>query len=97
METSQKETILDELGITQEKGIEIHQYVFNLIIENQSPSGVLVKCVTNLDLSTKELVLASFYVGQIHQMSNETFNELVEMYQIKAMAEKILNRIKDAE
>ena len=92
METKQKETILDELGITQEKAVEIHQYIFNLIVENNSPSKVLVECVRNLDLNTKELVLASFFAGQIHQMTDKQFTQLAEMYEFKKTAESILNR-----
>ena len=97
METKEKTTILDELGISQDRGIEIHQYVFEQVMENKSVSDTIITCVTNLDFNTKELVIASFYIGQIHQMSQKEFDKLAEMYQFKKTMESVLNRIKGEE
>lgn len=97
METKEKTTILDEIGISQDRGIEIHHYVFEQVLENKSVSDTLISCVTNLEFNTKELVLASFYIGQIHQMSDKEFTKLAEMYQFKKTMENVLNRMKDQE
>jgi hypothetical protein len=65
METAEKKFISDELEITEERALEIMVKVFNLWISDEDVSGTLKKLVCDFDLNTKELVLASFFIGRM--------------------------------
>jgi hypothetical protein len=65
METAEKSFVSDDLQITQERALEIMVKVFNLWITDEDVSTTLKKLVCDFELNTKELVLASFFVGRM--------------------------------
>jgi hypothetical protein len=67
METAEKSFVSDDLQITQERALEIMVKVFNLWVNDEDVSTTLKKLVCDFELNTKELVLASFFVGRMQE------------------------------
>ena len=89
METKQELGLTHALELTDERGIEIIQKVFEHLLEEKQISDVIKKLICDFDLDTKELVLSAYYLGK---MQDEEFLDFVTkqmmMQQIKSMLAK---------
>ena len=74
METKEEVSLTHSLQLTEERGIEIVQKVFEHLLEEKQISDVIKKLICDFDLDTKELVLASYYLGK---MQDEEFMNFV--------------------
>lgn len=74
METKEEVSLTHSLQLTDERGIEIVQKVFEHLLEEKQISDVIKKLICDFDLDTKELVLASYYLGK---MQDEEFMNFV--------------------
>jgi len=74
METKEELSLTNALEITDERGIEIMQKVFEYLIAETQVSDVIKKLICDFDLETKEVVLASYFLGK---MQDEDFLNIV--------------------
>jgi hypothetical protein len=90
-----QETLLDGLQISEERGREIHDYVVDLLYASQDLCVLLQGLITNLELSTKELVFASYLVGKLNvAYSEEEMARHQLMINLKSIADSIVDNAK---
>jgi len=89
METKEELSLTHALQLTDERGIEIMQKVFDCLLEETQVSDVIKKLICDFDLETKEVVLAAYFLGK---MQDEGFLNIVTkqmvMLQIKSLIAK---------
>jgi len=92
METQEKKSNLAiSMGLTEMESLRVFDLCIELLMESESVSSVLQKLVTNFDLTTKEVVIGSYYVGMLNQMKSEELSEIVYVHE----AMKVINKLKD--
>ena len=91
-----QESLLDGLQISDERGAEIHDYVVDLLCNSKDLCVVLQGLISNLELSTKELVFASYVVGKINvALSEEEVARHQLMTNLKNIAQEIVDNAKN--
>ena len=92
METQEKTSNLAiSMGLTETESLIVFDLCIELMLESENVSSVLQKLVTNFDLTTKQVVLGSYYVGMLNQMNSEELTEIVYVHE----AMKVINKIKN--
>jgi hypothetical protein len=96
MEQNQ-ETLLDGLGIVEQRGFEIYEQVIDNLFtsDNVNISSVLRALVCDMDLDTKELVWASYVVGKLTAMSDEEVARVKMLKDLASIAKSIVDKSKD--
>ena len=96
MEENQ-ETLLDGLGIVEQRGFAIYEQVLDNLFtsDNANISSVLRSLVCDLDLNTKELVWASYVVGKLTSMSDEEVARVKMLKDLAGIAQSIVDKTKD--
>lgn len=94
MENSQ-ETLLDGLGIVEQRGFAIYEQVLDGMCKSQNVSTLLRALVCDLDLDAKELVFASYIVGKLNSMSEEEIAKMVLLRDLKNLAQSIVDNAED--
>ena len=90
-----QETLLDGLQISEERGLEIHDYVVDLLYASKDLCELMQTLIANLELSTKELVFASYAVGKLNvAYSEEEMARHQLMINLKSIADSIVSNSK---
>jgi hypothetical protein len=89
METQQ--TLLDGLGIAEQRGFAIYELVLDKLCDaqNNNISTLLRNLVCNMDLDTKELVFASYVVGKLNAMNENEVKNLIMIRELRDLAQSI--------
>ncbi len=94
MENSQ-ETLLDGLGIVEQRGFAIYEQVLDRMCKSQNVSSLLRDLVCDMELDTKELVFASYVVGKMTSMQEEEVAKLILLRDLKNLAQDIVDNAED--
>lgn len=94
MENSQ-ETLLDGLGIFEQRGFAIYEQVLDAMCKSQNVSSLLRDLVCDMELDTKELVFASYIVGKLNSMQEEEIAKLILLRDLKNLAQDIVDNAED--
>jgi len=89
-----QETLLDGLQMSEERGTEIHDYVVDLLYTSKDLCVLLQGLISNLDLSTKELVFASYLVGKLNSPSEEEIAKKMVLVNLSTLAQDIVKNAK---
>ena len=90
-----EETLLDGLGIVEQRGFAIYEQVLEGMCKSQNVSTLLRDLVCDMDLDTKELVFASYVVGKLNSMQEEEIAKLILLRDLKNLAQDIVNNAED--
>ena len=94
MEKNQ-ETLLDGLGIVEQRGFSIYEEVLDHLSSCNNISEILRNLVCNMDLDTKELVWASYLVGKLNSMSEEEKEKILMLRELRNIAQGIVDNAKN--
>jgi hypothetical protein len=86
-------TLLDGLGIAEQRGFEIYELVIDKLCDanNNNISNLLRDLVCDMDLDTKELVFASYVVGKLNSMSEEEIAKMILFRNLRDVARSIVD------
>jgi hypothetical protein len=92
-----QETLLDGLGIAEQRGYAIYEQVLDTMFneENNNISLVLRELVCDMDLDTKELVFASYVVGKLNAMEADALAQVKLLRDLRNIAESIVKNAED--
>jgi hypothetical protein len=90
-----EETLLDGLGIVEQRGFAIYEQVLEGMCKSQNVSSLLRDLVCDMDLDTKELVFASYVVGKLTSMQEEEIAKMVLLRDLKNLAKDIVDNAED--
>jgi hypothetical protein len=90
-----QETLLDGLGIVEQRGFKIYEQVLEGMCKSQNISSLLRDLVCDMDLDTKELVFASYVVGKLSSMQEEEMARVIMLRDLKNIAESIVKNAED--
>lgn len=94
MENSQA-TLLDGLGIVEQRGFAIYEQVLEAMCKSDNISSLLRDLVCDMDLDTKELVFASYIAGKMTSMKEEEIAKAILLRDLKNIAQSIIDNAED--
>jgi hypothetical protein len=86
-----QETLLDGLGIVEQRGFAIYEQVLEKMCNSQNVSSLLRDLVCDMDLDTKELVFASYVAGKLTSMQEEEIAKMILLRDLKNLAQDIVD------
>jgi hypothetical protein len=86
-----QETLLDGLGIAEQRGFSIYEQVLEKMCNSQNVSSLLRDLVCDMDLDTKELVFASYVAGKLTSMQEEEIAKMILLRDLKNIAQSIVD------
>lgn len=94
MQTSekQKETLMEALGIDEQRGREIFKVVVQELPNHENISDMLKYLICS-DYSTKEIIVMSYLVGVFNESPEDYFKAYVSI-KAQELGESIKNRFK---
>ena len=90
-----QETLLDGLGIVEQRGFAIYEQVLEKMCNSQNVSSLLRDLVCDMDLDTKELVFASYVAGKLTSMQEEEIAKMILLRDLKNLAQDIVDNAED--
>ena len=90
-----QETLLDGLGIVEQRGFAIYEQVLEKMCNSQNVSSLLRDLVCDMDLDTKELVFASYVAGKLTSMQDEEIAKMILLRDLKNLAQDIVDNAED--